>query len=161
MKHSYNIRLIEPRDNGEIEKIIRGCLIEYGGDREGTAWADPMLGRFSEVYSAGGSRYWVAEDGTGRIAGGCGIGPADEDGGLCELQKMYLLPEARGTGLAQELMETALGWAAERYERCFLETLDSMTAAQRFYEKNGFVRIHEPPVKTEHFACEVRYIKKL
>ena len=36
-----------------------------------------------------------------------------------------------------------------------------MKAAQRFYEKYGFVRIYEPIVKTEHFECDVRYIKEL
>ena len=36
-----------------------------------------------------------------------------------------------------------------------------MIAAQKFYEKYGFERIYEPLVKTEHFACDVRYIKNL
>ena len=36
-----------------------------------------------------------------------------------------------------------------------------MVQAQRFYEKNGFVRIKKPLVVTEHFACDVRYIKEL
>jgi putative acetyltransferase len=36
-----------------------------------------------------------------------------------------------------------------------------MTAAQKFYEKNGFVRTHEQIVQTDHFACEVKYIKGL
>ena len=31
----------------------------------------------------------------------------------------------------------------------------------KFYEKYGFTRIYEPLVQTEHFACDVRYIKKL
>lgn len=58
-------------------------------------------------------------------------------------------------------MDKALGFASQHYERCYLETLDNMTAAQRFYEKNGFVRVREPVVITDHFACEVRYIKEL
>ena len=160
MKQKYTVRPIEERDNKEIERIIRSCLAEFGGDHDGTAWADPMLGRFSEVYSAEGARYWVAEDEAGALAGGCGIGPLDSNG-LCELQKMYLVPAARGTGLAQRLLAGALAYASQRYERCFLETLESMTAAQRFYERNGFIRIYEPPVKTEHYACGVRYILKL
>ena len=91
---------------------------------------------------------------------GCGIGALDSEG-LCELQKMYLVPSARGTGLAQRLMDKALSFAAEHYDRCFLETLDNMTAARRFYERNGFIRIYEPPVRTEHYACGVKYILSL
>ena len=41
------------------------------------------------------------------------------------------------------------------------ETLENMTAAQKFYEKNGFKRVYEPLAKTEHFACDIRYIKEL
>ena len=155
----YHIREIEPRDNGAVEGVIRACLIEFGANHEGTAWADPDLGRFSQVYSKNGSRYWVAEDENGQIVGGVGIGPLAP--GLCELQKMYCLPVARGTGLAHELMGLALEFAKKYYTRCYLETLDNMTAAQRFYEKHGFARTTEPVIQTEHFACEVRYIKEL
>ena len=155
----YLIREIEPRDNAAVEGVIRTCLIEFGADHEGTAWADPDLGRFSQVYRKPGSRYWVAEDENGRIVGGVGIGALAPR--LCELQKMYCLPAARGTGLAHELMGLALEFAEKHYTRCYLETLDNMTAAQRFYEKHGFVRTYEPIIQTEHFACEVRYIKEL
>ena len=43
------IRLIAPQDNKIIESIIRSCLIEYGANHEGTAWADENLSRFSEI----------------------------------------------------------------------------------------------------------------
>ena len=157
----YKIREIQPKDNRQVENIIRTCLIEYGGDHEGTAWADPNLSRFSEIYNTEGDRYWVAEDEEGKLVGGVGIGGTGFEDGLCELQKMYCLPEARGTGLAHELMKIALEFASARYKRCFLETLDSMVRAQRFYEKYGFVRTTEKVAATDHFACEVRYIKEL
>ena len=47
----YKIREIEAKDNKEIEQIIRSCLIEFGANHEGTVWADPNLGRFSEIYN--------------------------------------------------------------------------------------------------------------
>ena len=158
---AYRIREIEPRDNAAVERVIRSCLVEFGADHEGTAWADPDLGRFSEVYAPADSRYWVAEDDGGRIVGGTGIGPLDGAPGVCELQKMYCLPAARGTGLARRLIETALSWAAERYRRCYLETLENMTAAQRFYEKHGFRRTGEAVADTGHYCCDVRYIREL
>lgn len=155
---NYIIREIEPRDNKEIEKIIRTCLKEFGADHEGTAWADPDLGRFSEIYGEDGRRYWVAEGEDGRLAGGTGIGPVEGAPGVCELQKMYCLPDARGTGLALRLLNTALDYAAGYYDRCYIETLGSMAAARRFYEKNGFRRVYEPIAETSHFLCDVRYI---
>ena len=155
------VREIEPRDNQAVEGVIRACLVEFGANHAGTAWADPDLGRFSEVYSQAGNKYWVAEDENGRIVGGVGIGGFPRADGVCELQKMYCLPEARGTGIAHRLMDIALAYARTLYTRCFLETLDNMVAAQRFYEKYGFVRTAEPIVPTAHFACDVRYVKDL
>ena len=156
---NYIIRAIQPQDNSAVEAVIRSCLIEFGANHAGTAWADPDLGRFSEIYNSPGNRYWVAEDETGKIVGGTGIGRLTDT--VCELQKMYCLSQARGTGIARDLMEQALQYAKGHYTHCYLETLDNMVAAQRFYEKHGFVRTDKAPVQTEHFACEVRYIKAL
>ena len=157
----YTIRPIEARDNAAVEAVIRACLIEFGGDRPGTAWYDPGLGRFSEVYQGEGRAYWVAEDESGRVVGGTGIGELPGVPGVCELQKMYCLPEARGTGAAGLLIDAALAFARTRYEKCYLETFDNMKAAHRFYEKHGFRRIHEPLGSTGHFGCDVMYLKTL
>lgn len=156
---SYTIREIEKKDNKSVEIVIRTCLIEFGANHDGTAWADPDLGRFSEIYNSQGNKYWVAEDENGKIVGGTGIGYLTDE--ICELQKMYCLPEARGTGIAAELLEAALKYAKHYYKKCYLETLDNMTRAQRFYEKYGFYRVDKPVVITEHYACEVKYLKEL
>lgn len=156
---TYTIRPIEAKDNTAVEAVIRTCLIEFGANHEGTAWADPDLGRFSEIYNAPGNRYWVAENEAGQIVGGTGIGRLTDT--VCELQKMYCLPQARGTGLGARLMNVALEYAREFYSQCYLETLDNMTAARRFYAKYGFIPASHPPVETAHFACQVRLIRDL
>lgn len=158
---NYHIRPICEADNAQVEQVIRSCLVEFGANHEGTAWADPDLGRFSFVYSTDGSRYWVAEDEAGKIVAEVGIGPLPGADGVCELQKMYCLPECRGTGLARRLMETALAYAARFYQCCYLETLPNMLAAQKLYQRYGFQRLQEPLVPTTHFACDVRYLKEL
>lgn len=155
------IRKIEPCDNKAVEDIIRSCLIEYGADHAGTAWEDESLGKFYEVYSAPSTEYWVAEDEMGTLVGGVGIGYIDGEDDVCELQKMYCVKSVRGTGVAQQLLDVALGFASEYYGKCYLETLPNMMRAQRFYEKNGFVRTDKAIGHTGHFACDVRYIKEL
>ena len=160
--NDYIIRPIVKEDNAAIEKVIRDCLIEYGGNHEGTAWADPNLGRFSEIYNTPGNAYWVALDGEGRVVGGVGIGEMAGEEGVCELQKMYCIPAVRGTGIAHRLLAVALDYAwRQKYRLCYLETLDNMLPAQRFYEKHGFVRTDRIFGKTGHYACEVKYIKEL
>ena len=156
---NYIIREIEEKDNKAVENVIRTCLIEYGGNHEGTAWADPDLGRFSKIYQGEGNKYWVAEDENGKIVGGTGIGNLEN--GICELQKMYFLQEARGTGMAHKLMQLALEYAKVNYKQCYIETLHNMEAANKFYRKYGFVKLEKPLLQSEHYACDVWYIKEL
>ena len=111
----YNIREIEEKDNKEVENVIRACLIEFGANHEGTAWADPNLGRFSEIYNTDGNKYLVAIDENGKIVGGVGIGKLDGIEDVCELQKMYCLPETRGTGISHKLMDMALEYAKKYF----------------------------------------------
>ena len=158
---NYEIREILPRDDAAVERVIRACLVEFGGDRPGTAWEDPYLGRFSQVYAPEDSRYWVAVDEAGEVVGGVGIGPLHGADGVCELQKMYTLPPVRGTGTAHWLLTLALEFARERYRQCYLETFGNMVAAQKFYEKHGFRRVEEPVADTGHWGCDVRYLKDL
>ena len=153
------IREIEKKDNPFVEQLIRTCLLEFGGDREGTAWCDPDLGRFSEIYNKPGFKYWVAEDCEGKIIGGAGIGALTAD--VCELQKMYCFKEARGTGIAQQLMNRCLTFAKMHYHKCYLETFSNMIAANKFYQKYGFEKLEKPYLETEHFGCDVWYIKDL
>ena len=109
----YIIREIKSIDNKKVENIIRTCLIEFGANHEGTAWTDPNLGRFSEIYNADGNKYWVAINENDKIVGGVGIGKLEGIDNICELQKMYCLPEARGTGIAQQLINVALEYELE------------------------------------------------
>ena len=157
--NNYKIREIEAKDNAAVEQVIRTCLIEFGGNREGTAWCDPDLGRFYELYSAPGRKYWVVEDKDGNVIAGSGIGPLTDD--VCELQKMYCYKEHRGTGIAQYLMNLCLSFAKKHYSKCYLETFNNMVAANRFYQKNGFQKLDKPYLETEHFSCDAWYIKDL
>lgn len=157
MEMNFIIRKITPADNAAIEKLIRDCLIEFGANHDGTAWADPGLCRLSEEYKNDGTAYWVAVGESGELLGGTGIGKISGEDKICELQKMYCKKEARGKGVAGALLCEALEFASHRYDACYLETLENMTAAQRFYEKNGFKRTY-PIGNTGHFCCDVRYL---
>ena len=154
------IREIQQKDNKEVELLIRTCLIEFGGDKPGCAWTDPNLGRFYELYQNKGSKYFVVEE-NNKIIAGCGIGQLENLENICELQKMYSLKEVRGRGIANELMEISLEFAKKHYSKCYLETFSNMIGANKFYKKNGFIKLEKPLIETEHFACDVWYIKTL
>ncbi|MBE9915134.1 GNAT family N-acetyltransferase [Paenibacillus donghaensis] len=154
------IREIEEKDNKQVEDLIRTCLIEFGANKPGTAWTDPNLGDFYNLYKSEGSKYWVVEE-NAKIVAGCGIGPVEGLPDICELQKMYALKEARGTGISKELLGLALDFAKKYYKQCYLETFNNMIAANKFYKKNGFMPLEKPLNATEHFACDAWYIKTL
>lgn len=64
-----NIRLLQMKDNSSIEKVIRDCLIEFGGNRSGLAWEDDSLHHLSDDYNHSENRaYWVVEEG-GEVLG--------------------------------------------------------------------------------------------
>ncbi|HEX9025551.1 MAG TPA: GNAT family N-acetyltransferase [Clostridium sp.] len=154
------IREIEQRDNQQVESLIRTCLIEFGANKPGCAWEDSNLGCFYEVYENEKSKYWVVED-NNKIVAGCGIGLLSNTENICELQKMYSLKEVRGTGIANELLKISLEFAKKHYQKCYLETFANMVAANKFYSKHKFIQLEKPVVETEHYVCDVWYIKTL
>jgi putative acetyltransferase len=57
----------------------------------------------------------------------------------CEMKRLYVRLESRGKGCGLFLAQRAIEWAGRRsYTRMLLDTLPSMTAAQRLYERMGF-----------------------
>ena len=159
---SITIRKIQPQDNPRIAAVIRNVLIEHDAPKVGTAYADTSLDTLSDVYSSYGSVYFVIEK-ENKIIGGCGIGPLENGpSDTCELQKMYFLPEARGTGMASQLLQQCLDAAKIfGYSQCYLETLPNMHAAQKLYTKYGFTYLDAPLGNTGHSSCPVWMIKKI
>lgn len=159
-QEGYEIRQLNPLDNAAVAAVIRRVSAEYGLTADkGYGVADPTLDTMSEVYQHDGSRYWVIEH-NNRILGGGGVAPLAGEDKICELQKMYFLPELRGRGLARKLAVTALRFAREQgYQGCYLETTANLTEAIALYLSLGFVKIPHPMGNTGHDACEVRMLK--
>ena len=93
-------------------------------------------------YQQGSGQFWVAVL-DGKVVGTIGL--KDIGGGGVALRKMFVSPEARGTGGAsQPLLDAAIAHAgAKRIDAVYLGTTSKFHAAHRFYEKNGFDRIAE------------------
>ena len=91
-----------------------------------------------ELWAPHGTYLVLEEDGTA-VAGG---GVKRLGDGLGEIKRMYVLPEARGRGLARRLLY-ALEDAARAlgYTRARLDTGPAQPGARRLYESAGFVSI--------------------
>lgn len=156
------IRLIERNDNPQIAKVIRSVLEDFNVPKVGTAYADVSLDSMFENYQKPNSVYFVVEE-NDKIIGGAGVAKLDNfEGNVCELQKMYFLPEARGKGIGAQMMEFCLAKAREfGFEKMYLETMEYMTDAQKLYKKSGFEYIDSAMGDTGHYSCPVHMIKIL
>ncbi len=156
------IRPIQKEDNQVIAQVIRQVLIEYNVPKVGTAYADPQLDSMFETYITSQSVYFVIEN-NGQIIGGAGVNRLENEADtICELQKMYFLPEARGIGLGTQMMDRCLQSARDfGYKKCYLETMPNMEDAQKLYQKVGFEYLCEPMGNTGHTNCPVWMIKEL
>jgi putative acetyltransferase len=157
----YLIRPITPNDNAAIASIIRAVMPEFGADGPGFAIHDTEVDDMAGAYSAPGRVYFIVER-NGRVCGGGGVAPLDGEPDICELRKMYFLPELRGLGAGAELIALCMEQARRLgYRRCYLETLTGMDAAQKLYEKHGFAQIPSALGNTGHFGCNRFYLREL
>ncbi len=158
----FSIRPIEPRDDAAVAGIIRTVMPEFGADGPGFAIHDAEVSQMHAAYAKPGAAYFVIER-NGRVLGGGGVAALEgSEPSVCELRKMYFLPELRGLGAGQALITHCLDAARSLgYRTCYLETLTHMHAAQALYIKNGFHRIDQAMGNTGHFSCNRFYLRKL
>jgi len=156
------IREVIRPDNPYLAIVIRGVLKEMKVPTKGTAYADKELNNMYQSYNVPRSKYFVVEF-SNQILGGAGIMPLNKGAkNVCELQKMYLHPKARGKGVGSNLLKLCLSFARENnFSLCYLETMPYMLDAQKLYKKNGFVYINNPMGDTGHYSCPVWMTKEL
>jgi putative acetyltransferase len=166
----YAIRPIRDLDRAAVASLIRTVMPEFGAKGPGFAINDPEVDDMPEAYAAPRSAYFVvtrrSEAGARKgdiVVGGGGYAPLiGGDADTCELRKMYFLPEVRGLGIGQEVLEKCLAGAARaRFRRMYLETLDAMTQARALYTRNGFAPLDRPLGDTGHFGCNSFMVRDL
>ncbi len=159
---SIFIRCIQPADNPVIATIIRNTLEEFGANHPGTVYYDKTTNALFELFQKEKSVYFITEK-DGKIVGGGGIYPTDGlPADTCELVKMYLLPEARGTGLGSQLITHCLEQAKDfGFSKVYLETMNELKAALKVYARMGFTYLDGPMGNSGHFGCPLWMIKEI
>lgn len=107
---------------------------------------------FLVYHEIGKESGWIAEHDGHRL--GCIFCVRADREGFAKLRLFLVLPEARGFGLGQRLLDTCMGFArGVGYEGMTLWTHKSHEAACALYAKNGWRCVAERPVHS--FGCDL------
>jgi putative acetyltransferase len=159
---NLTIRPIQPKDNTQIAKVIRGALEDFNANKPGTVYFDPTTDDLYTLFQTPNSAYYIALL-NNEIVGGCGIYPTDNlPNGYAELVKIYLHQTARGKGIGKALMLKCFEKAKElNYQNLYLESMPELAIAVGMYQKMGFNFIDKPLGNSGHFGCNIWMVKEL
>ena len=103
-----------------------------------------IIGDFLRDHDPANEAGWIAHKGESRLGS---IFCVRVDDTKAKLRLFYVVPEARGTGVAQSLLATCLAFARRAgYNGMTLWTHESHRAAGAIYARNGFTRTAAKPV---------------
>ncbi len=109
-------------------------------------------------YAPPGGALLLARGADGAAIGCVALRPMDEPG-CCEMKRLYVAPEGRGSGLGRALVEAIIGEATRLgYREIRLDTLATMTGAIALYRKSGFVPMaayYDTPIEGTIFLARV------
>ncbi len=121
----------------------------------------PDLNDIPNFYQSNNGNFWVALAGN-KVVGTIAL--LDIGNGQGALRKMFVDAAYRGKefGVGQKLLHQLLQWAMQKnFKEIFLGTTEKFLAAQRFYEKNGFIEIKKEalPKSFPIMAVDVKFYK--
>jgi putative acetyltransferase len=155
-------RAATPADWAEVDRLVRAYLAELPFEIDFQD-LDRELAELPREYGPPGGVGLLArlDDADGAAVGVVGVRPFGEPGsGDGELKRMYVAPEARGTGAGRALGAAAVAAAVDLgYRRLLLDTVASMRSAIAIYEALGFVATqpyrHNPLPDARYFALDL------
>jgi GNAT superfamily N-acetyltransferase len=104
---------------------------------------DAEIASLPGAYAPPGGQMLLARDPSSHVLVGCvALRPADGRRDTCEMKRLYVRPQARGTGLGRHLAVAAMEEARRLgYRRMFLDTLPKLHEARTLYQTLGFREI--------------------
>ena len=107
-------------------------------DLEFQGFSQELAGLPGDYASPGGCI--LLAEGAGDTAGCVALRPLQDK--ICEMKRLYVLPEYQGRGIGRALARSVIGEARRKgYQKMRLDTIESMKAAQKLYSSLGFETI--------------------
>lgn len=142
------IRVASNRNRERVIALVFSVLSEYGLPPDPES-KDSDLNDLENNYIHSGGIFELLEDQKGNLLGTYGLYPLEKD--ICELRKMYFVPQIRGRGLGRHILERAVSHARRLgFKTVVLETNSVLKEAIRLYTRFGFV-----PMQTKHISARV------
>ena len=79
------------------------------------------------------------------VAGHVSLGRVDEEPDFLEIQRLFVVPAARGAGIGKMLLDAAVTYARLQGFRPMIEVTADRVAAIRLYESSGWRRVRSAP----------------
>ena len=150
----FQIRPALAPDIPEVRRMLEEYVGWIGLDLAFQEIDEELAGLPGEYVPPRGALF-IAES-EGRLIGMIGLRPFD--GTICEMKRLYVRPEARGRGLAKQLIAAALDEARRlHYSEIRLDTLPMMGDAQSLYVALGFADIppyYDTPIAGTRFMAK-------
>lgn len=147
-RNDFIIRAATDADRDQVISLVSDVLAEFGLPFELDS-KDADLQEIERDYLRAGGIFEVIEDRAGNLLGTYGLFPLTKD--VCELRKMYFVPEIRGRGLGRDVLRRAINNARRLgFTTVRLETISVLERAVRLYTSFGF-----QPVPTAHVSARV------
>lgn len=140
-----------PQDHKEIASLFTAYVewleIDLTYQNYNAEFAS-LPGKYSQT--AGGALLVARHKGSGQIIGCVALRALDPPA-ICELKRLYVAPEGRGSGAGTRLLEEAIISARNHgYSEMKLDTLPKMGPARKMYKKYGFnetLAYYNTPIK--------------
>jgi N-acetylglutamate synthase-like GNAT family acetyltransferase len=136
---TLTLRPVRDGDGQDLFGLLALCFAEYPGCFVDPHEDLPDLLRPAAVIAAKGGRFWVVEDGKGRV-GAC-VSVDFPQGEIAELHRVYVRPDLRRRGLAERLVKLAEDEARARGAKSIFFWSDTrFETAHRFYGRLSYRR---------------------
>lgn len=135
------IRIVHAQ-SAEHYECIRTLFLQYADSLDfdlGFQHFDDELDTLPGDYAPPHGCLILAED-TGKWAGCVALRRLED--GICEMKRLYVLPDFRGRGIGKILAQAVINAARTKgYAKMRLDTVESMHAARTLYASLGFYAI--------------------
>jgi putative acetyltransferase len=144
---NQEVMLVSPTTDVELD-AVRSLFMEYAKSLKVDLCFQNFEAELRELpgeYATPRGALLLASVG-GQFAGCCALRPLDtvDYANACEMKRLYVRPDHRGSGLGRVLAEATLDAARQQgYDCILLDTLNDMESARALYQELGFVEV--PP----------------